>query len=170
MTRPNRRPLLYVLTVCLLALAAVRLQAQAPSFAGDYTSSAAKPGGPAAPTLHVVQAGNKIEITRTDRGKVSTSRFILNGPEGVYTSPAGLPGKGQAKIQETPQGKFLLIQSVVENKPQPSSPSVQVRIRERWQLTSDRKGLKIDFAVDFPNMAGAPPQSWTEQFTRTTRP
>ncbi|QHN04866.1 hypothetical protein FTO74_16990 [Granulicella sp. WH15] len=166
MTRPNRRPLLHLLTVCLLALAAARLIAQAPSFAGDYTGSPAKPGGPAAPTLHVVQTGSKIEITRTDRGKVSTSRFILNGPEGTYTSPAGLPGKGQAKTQD----KFLLIQSVVENKPQPSSPSVQVRIRERWQLTPDRKSLKIDFAVDFPNMAGAPPQSWTEEFTRTARP
>jgi hypothetical protein len=154
------------LLLALLLVPAALLAGPPPNLTGQYQSEPAKPGAPPTTILKVVQTGSALTVTRTERGRTTTNRFILDGGEGPYTSPGGVAGKGRAKFA----GSDLLIDSLVENKPKPNGPAVQVRIMEKWHISPDRKALTIAFEVAFPNMPGAQPQSWNESYTRSSRP
>jgi hypothetical protein len=146
----------------LLLLLTAAAHAATPNLAGKYTSTPVKPGAPPTTVLDVTQSGTALAITRTERGRTTTSHFVLGGAPGPYTSPGGVAGKGRAKFD----GDTLLIDSQVENRPQPTAAPVQLRIMEKWTLAPDHHALSIAFEVAFPNMPGARPQSWTEDYTR----
>jgi hypothetical protein len=120
-------------------------------------------------TLHVVQTDDAIEITKVEQGRKLTNRYPLNGPDGDYKTPTGVPGKCKAQLKD----KYLVLESVVVTPTQPNGPSMRMHIKERWQLSKDSKILTIKTEIDFPD---APPMvssivgeygSGTEKYIRT---
>ena len=95
--------------------------------------------------------------------------YPLNGPDGDYKTPTGVPGKCKAQLKD----KYLVLESVVVTPTQPNGPSMRMHIKERWQLSKDSKILTIKTEIDFPD---APPMvssivgeygSGTEKYIRT---
>lgn len=127
------------------ALAAYKL-----NFSGKYVIEPAKKtsGGASDSTLEVLQNDDGVEIIRSELGKKTISRCPLNGLEGDYMSPGGVPGKCKAQLKP----KYLIIESVVATRPQQTSPPVRMHTKEKWQLSSDAKTLSIKSEVDFPDL------------------
>jgi hypothetical protein len=143
-------------------------------FSGKYVGERDKhaPSNQNAPTLEVAQNQDSIEITRVELGKKTFSRCPLNGSEGEYISPGGMPGKCKAQLK----GKYLILDSVVPIPSKPwreSAPPLTVHTRERWQLSS-AETLTIKSDVNFPNFpvdisaTVAPMSSKTTKYKRTT--
>ena len=68
--------------VCVLALVApmVATSAQEPSFLGEWTATAATPGGDVSETL---------TVAKTDTGYTITAKLVVPGPEGSPEAGAG---------------------------------------------------------------------------------
>jgi hypothetical protein len=124
------------------------LAADALNYTGKYSLLNRKSAsGGTDQTLEVVQNENAIEVTMVAQGRRTTNRYPLNGSEGDYASPSGVPGKCKAQLK----GKQLLLESTVVAHPQPTASPVRMHTRERWQLSADSKTLTIQTDVDFPD-------------------
>jgi hypothetical protein len=149
------------------------LAADGTNYSGRYTAERPKKtsGGSAESTLEVVHNADAIEITLVESGKKTTSRCPLNGSEGDYTSPGGIPGKCKAQLN----AKNLIVESVVVTRPQPTA-NVRMHTKERWELSKDGKTLTIRSDVDFPDFpasisaAMAGDTSTTRKYTRMGNP
>lgn len=142
------------------------------NYSGKYSAERLKKsGGESDSTLEVVQNDDSIEVTRVEQGKRTTSRCPLNGSEGDYTSPSGVPGKCRAQLK----AKYLILESIVVARP-PAAAPVRVHTKERWQLSADAKNLTIKSDVDFPDFpsdisaAVAGSTSGMTKYTRTESP
>jgi hypothetical protein len=150
------------------------LAADKVNYSGKYSAERLKTtsGGETDSTLEVVQNEDSIEVTRAELGKRTTSRCPFNGSEGDYTSPGGVSGKCKAQLK----AKYLILESVVVARPQPTAPPVHMHTKERWQLSADAKTLTIRSDVDFPDFpsdisaAVAGTTSGTTKYTRTESP
>ncbi len=125
------------------------LAAERVNYSGKYLAQGRKTasGGKTDSTLEVVQTEDSIEITRMEYGSKTTNQYPLNGSEGDYKSPSGVPGKCKAQLKD----KYLVLESVVTTRPQPNGPPVRIHTKERWQLSSDSKTLTVKSDVDFPD-------------------
>lgn len=125
------------------------LAADSISFSGKYSAERSKgaSGASTDSTLEVTQSEDKIEITRVEQGKSTTSNCPFNGTAGTYATPGGISGTCKAQLK----GKNLIIESVVVTHPQAAAGPVRVRTKERWQLSADLKALTIKSDVDFPD-------------------
>ena len=152
----------------------IGLAAEGVNYSGKYLAQEKKtaPGGKIDPTLGVVQTEDSIEITRMEYGSKTTNKCPLNGSDGDYRSPSGVPGKCKAKLKD----KYLMLEFVVTTRPQPNGPPVRIRTKERWQLSSDSKTLTIKSDVDFPDAARdvssivGESASGTQKYTRAENP
>ena len=122
------------------------------NYSGRYTLQGQKStsGIKTDSTIEVLQNQESLEITRSEQGHRTTNRYPLNGSEGDYTSSGGVPGKCRAELK----GKYLVLESVVMARPQPSAPPVRMHAKERGQLSADSRTLTIKSAVDFPDFPG----------------
>jgi hypothetical protein len=144
------------------------------NYSGKYSLQVQKPtsGIKIDSTIEVVQNEDSVEITRSEQGRRTTNRYPLNGSEGNYTSPGGVPGKCKAALK----GKYLVLESVVMARPQPSASPVRMHTKERWQLSADSKILTIKSDEDFPDFPGdisaisGAYGSGTEKYARTENP
>jgi hypothetical protein len=150
------------------------LAADKTNYSGKYSLQERKPasGTKIDSTIEVVQNENDVEVTRAEHGSRTTNRYPLNGSEGDYMSPGGVPGKCKAELK----GKYLVLESVVVTRPQQNTSPVRVHTKERWQLSADSKTLTIKSDVDFPDFPGdisaitGAYGSGTEKYTRTDNP
>jgi hypothetical protein len=99
------------------------------------------------PDIEVVQTEKDVEVTTIDHGKRTNNHYPLNGMEGDYISPGGVPGKCKAQFK----GKQLILESTVASRPLPNAPIVRQHTKQRWQLSADSKTLMIQTDVDFPD-------------------
>jgi hypothetical protein len=158
----------------MLWTASTGLAADKVNYSGKYSAERPKTTSDAETdsTLEVVQNEDSIEVTRVELGKRTTSRCPFNGSEGDYTSPGGASGKCKVQLK----GKYLVLDSVVVARPQPTAPPVRMHTKERWQLSADAKTLTIKSDVDFPDFpsdisaAVAGTTSGTTKYTRTNNP
>jgi hypothetical protein len=140
-------------------------------FSGSYTlkktSGAAKPGKGEVWILRVSQSESAIEVTRQLNGLPYVNKFPLDGSEGKYVNPGGPTGTCKAQLKS----RSLILDSFVITHPQPNGPAVQMRTRERWDLSSDSSTLKIHTDVNFPQFSGTLNgfqviEPWTEIYVR----
>jgi hypothetical protein len=149
--------------------ASTLLAADSLSFSGKYSAERSKgaSGASTDSTLQVTQSEDKIEITRVEQGKRTTSQCPFNSTAGTHTTPGGISGTCKAQLK----GKNLIIESVVVTHPQAAGP-IRVRTKERWQLSADLKALTIKSDSDFPDFpsdisaAAAGSTSETAHYTR----
>jgi hypothetical protein len=139
-----------------------------PDFSGSYRLTGAKGAfkvNKAAPwLLRVVQTGADIEITKVAEGKTTTNRCKLDSTALPYTTEGGAKGtcKGQFK------GKTMVLETDVTSQT-PKSPSVQMRTKQQWTLSSDQKTLTIRNDVELPksDLGGFQPiRPWSEIYTK----
>lgn len=146
--------------------------AEQTNYSGNYSTIATNSSTKAGSMLNVDQSDASLEITKTELGRRTTSRCPLDGSEGDYTSPGGATGKCKAYFK----GKYLVIESLVQSRPQPTVPVVRIHTKERWQLSADSKTLTIKTDVSFPDApAGvsgvlADMTSTTQKYTRVETP
>jgi hypothetical protein len=160
--------------VCLVvASSSLGLAADKLNYSGKYSCQehkATSGGQKSDSTLDVVQNDDRIEITRVEQSKRTTSRCPLNGSEGDYTSPGGVSGKCKAQLK----GRYLMLESVVVTRPQPTAPPVRMHTKERWQLSADSKTLIIKSDTDFPDfpadISAAVEASRTQKYSRIENP
>jgi hypothetical protein len=141
----------FVLAVLLGAVASA-VAAGKVDFSGSYTlkRKSAKPDEVEAWTLRVSQSESAIEVARNVNGHPFVNKFPLDGSEGKYVTPGGSTGTCKAQLKS----KSLILDSFVTTHPLTNGPAVQMHTRERWDLSSDSKTLKIHTDVDFPNLSG----------------
>jgi hypothetical protein len=125
------------------------LAADSLRFSGRYSAERSKTasGATTDSTLEVTQNQAKIEVTRVELGKITTSRCPFNGDDGTYITSGGASGTCKAQLK----GKNLIIESVVVTRPQPTAGPIRIHTKERWQLSADFKVLTIKSDVDFPD-------------------
>jgi len=123
------------------------LAADAPDYAGKYSLQEHK-NAPASsdPDIEVFQT-ERGEVATIYHGKRATNFYPLNGMEGDYISPGGVPGRCTAQFK----GKQLILESTVATRPQLNAPIVRLHTKQRWQLSGDSKTLTIQTDVDFPD-------------------
>jgi hypothetical protein len=150
-------------------MGSILVAAERPNFSGSYTLKSGKGDSKSSKgsvwTLSVTQTDLAIEVTRVMDGQKNVNRYSLDGTEGTYTSPGGLPGqcKGQFK------GKNLILESVVPTHPLPNGPALDLHTRERWELSSDLNKLTIHNDVDvhqIPLNGYQVIEPWTETYIR----
>ena len=157
---------LITVPIVLLFLAPLSLAADRADFSGSYTMTKStgdfklKKGE--VWTLNVTQSDTLIEVTEVNDGKSTTNKYPLDGKEGPYVSPGGMKGacKGQFKKSA------LVLESVVDTRPQPNSPSVRLDTKERWELSGDMRTLTIHVDINIPNAPIQLVNPWSEIFTR----
>ncbi len=141
------------LLAALLVVVTTMIAADKRDFSGSYTlkekTDASKLQKGKASTLRVIQTESAIEVTRVVDGHQNVNKFPLDGSEGTYISPGGPTGTCKAQFKS----KFLILDTSVATHPQPGGPAVQMHTRERWELSSDSKTLKIRTDVDFPELS-----------------
>jgi hypothetical protein len=150
------------------------LAANKVNYSGKYSLQGRKTtsGNETNSTLDVLQNEDGIEITSVEQGRRTTNRYPLNGSEGDYTSPGGVSGKCKAQLKD----KYLVLESVVISRPQPSAPPVRIHTKERWQLSADSKTLTVKSDVEFPDFPGdisavvGASGSGTQKYLRTENP
>ena len=153
-----------------LGLTASTVAADKLDFTGSYILTKRIPDDKSATkavaTLFVHQDGSAIEVTRVVNGQKSSNRFPLDGKEGPFVGLSGDQGTCKAEFQS----KRLILESLVLMHPT-NAPAAQLRTKERWELSSDSKTLKIRYEVDSPqyeqilkNVQVIPP--WTDVYTR----
>jgi hypothetical protein len=140
----------------LFPLAPTTLCADKRDFSGSYTlkqKSGAKleKGNVSTSTLQVTQTEFEIEVTKIVEGRKNVNRFPLNGSPGTYLAPSGTRGTCKAQLES----KYLLLDMFVTTLPGVNTSKTQMHTRERWELSSDSKTLKIQTDVDFPQPSGA---------------
>jgi hypothetical protein len=171
MTRQISRSAYIFILAALLGLVVSTLGADKLDFSGSYTlkktTGAAKPAKGEVWVLRVNQSESAIEVTRVLNGRQYVNKFPLDGSEGAYVSPGGPTGtcKGQLKP------KYLILDSFVTSHPQLNGPAVQMHTKERWELSSDLKALRIRTEVDFPQFSGTlngfqVVEPWSETYAR----
>ena len=170
-TRPISRSVYILILTALPGLVAITLGADKLDFSGLYTLKKTTGGAKSAKDdvleLRVSQSESAIEVTRVLNGHQYVNKFPLDGSEGTYFSPGGPTGtcKGQLK------SKYLILDSFVTSHPQPNGPAVQMHTKERWELSSDLKALRIRTEVDFPQFSGTlngfqVVEPWSETYIR----
>jgi hypothetical protein len=147
------------------------LAADKVDYSGKYSAERIKTAsGETDSTLEVVQHEDSIEVTRVELSKRTTSHCPFNGSEGDYTSPGGVSGRCKAQLKD----KYLVLESVVVTRPQPTASPVRVHTKERWQLSGDSKTLTIKSDTDFPDfpadISAAVNASGTQKYNRTAKP
>jgi len=135
----------------LLFSGTILTAADQPNFSGTYTLdhgkseflSSKEDSRPAKAdeiiTLSVVQDTEKLEITRSENGRKTSSIFSMKSGVGVYSLRSG--DSGNSKVQF--KGKRLLLEAEVMMQPLQSGPRVPFLITERWELSPDSKTLTI---------------------------
>jgi hypothetical protein len=150
------------LFVALFAAATIHA-ADGVSFSGSYTLTPPKKSEKeAVKTLTVVQTESSIEITEVEGGHSTTYHYPLDGQDGVYVTPAGPKGTCRGKLRK----KELVLESFVTARPDPKGPLVQLHTKEKWELSSDLKTLRIHVEVDSPQSPINIVDPWTEIYTR----
>lgn len=143
-----------LLLAALLGLMSTAAAADKRDFSGSYTlkenTKAPRLQKGEAWTIRVAQTESAIEVTRVMDGHQNLNKFPLDGSEGRYVSPGGPTGTCKAQFK----GKYLILDTFITTRPQPNGPLVQMHTRERWELSSDAKTLKIHTDVDFPQFSG----------------
>ena len=136
------------LTLTTAWFAKFALAADVPNYTGKYSLQEHKnvPVG-SDPDIEVVQTEKDVEVATIDHGKRTTNHYPLNGMEGDYISPGGVPGRCAAQFK----GKQLILESTVAKRPQPNAPIVRLHTKQRWQLSGDSRTLTIQTDVDFPD-------------------
>jgi hypothetical protein len=119
------------------------------NYSGKYSIQERKSSGSDA-ALDVVQNDDTIVVTRIEQGKRTTNHYPLNGSEGDYASPGGVPGKCKAQFK----GKYLILESVVVARLVSTAPAMRIHTKERWELSPDSKTLTIKTEEDFPDAPG----------------
>lgn len=141
------------------------LRSAVPDFSGNYTLKTKKKSSSAEVwTMHVVETPSAVKVTRNMGGHVNSNIYPLAGV-GRYVSDGGKLGTCQAKIK----GSKLFLESLVVARPVANGPPVRVRTRERWELSKDRKTLKVRTDVDFPGSglgAYSPVEPSTDTYMR----
>jgi hypothetical protein len=144
------RLLFRMLFAVLFLMGSTITAGERPNFDGSYTMTGRKGEAKSAKydhwTMSVAQTEVAIKVTRMMESGTSVNNFPLDGTEGSYTSPKGVVGKCKGQFK----GKDLILESIVTSKPAPNGPAVEVRTRERWELSSDSRTLTIRSDVDFP--------------------
>jgi len=163
---------------CILAVALSThsgLAADKVNYSGNYLLEGknTKAGGETGSSLEVVQSQDSIEITRVEQGRRTRNRYPLTGSDGDYTSPGGVSGRCKAQ----PKGKYLVVESIVVSRPQPTGSPVRMHTKERWRLSADSKILTIEANVDFPdfpagisNVVNDAYASGTQKYVRAGNP
>ena len=171
MTRQISRSAYILILAALLGLAAGTLGADKLDFSGSYTlkktTGAAKPAKGEVWVLRVSQSESAIEVTRVLNGHQYVNKFPLDGSEGAYVSPGGSTGTCRGQLTS----KNLILNSFVTSHPQLNGPAVQMHTKERWELLSDLKTLRIRTDVDFPQFSGTLSgfqvvEPWSETYVR----
>jgi len=162
----------YILILAALpGLVAGALGAGKLDFSGSYTlkksTSAAKPANGEVWVLRVSQGESASEVTRVQNGHLYVNKFPLDGSEGQYVSPGGPTGTCRGQLKS----KYLILDLFVTSHPQLNGPAVQMHTKERWELSSDSKTLKIRTEVDFPQFSGTlngfqVVEPWSETYVR----
>lgn len=132
-----------VLSILLFSVWA--FSADEPNFSGRY--ALARNTSATDSVLEVVQDTESVEITRTYDGKRFTNRYPLGGGEADCRSPSQVPSKCKGQLHRNQ----LILDTVAMTRPQAQGPAMRVRVKERWQLSSDSKNLTIQTDVDFPD-------------------
>jgi len=157
---------LVLAAVCIPLLA---LTAAPVDFTGDYMSKPSKSKTDVPVSIHIVQTDTALEIVETACGKSSAGKYPLDGTDGVYTTETGFIGKGHARWK----GTDLLIETLVASR-LPTGLSMRFRTKERWQLVSGGKILKVHTEQDSPDISsdisGAVFQASTTLYDRVGRP
>ena len=137
----------------LLALVSTVVAGDKRDFSGSYAlkeKTGSKAEKSKATSLRVTQTESGIEVTRIVDGRQNMNKFPLDRSEGTYVSVGGPAGTCKAQFKS----KYLILDTFVATRPQPNGPVVQMHTRERWELSSDSKTLKIRTEVDFPQFSG----------------
>jgi hypothetical protein len=171
MTRKIACSVFSLLLAALLGLKSTAVAADKRDFSGLYMlkekTKQPKPEKGEAWTLRVTQTATAVEVTRVMDSHQNVNKFPLDGSEGPYVSPGGPTGTCKAQLKS----KYLILDTFVTSHPQPNGPAVQMHTRERWELSSDSKTLKIRTDVDFPQFSGIlngfqVVEPWSEIYTR----
>jgi hypothetical protein len=171
MTKKIARAAHYLVFAVLLGAVAGAVAADKVDFSGSYTlkktTEISKQEKGVVRTLHLSQSETAIEVTRVQDGHSYVNTFPLDGSTGKYVSPGGPTGtcKGEFK------SKSLILDSYVTARARPDSPALEMHTRERWELSSDSKTLKIRTDVEFPQLTSTLNgfqviEPWTETYTR----
>jgi len=171
MTNQIARSACSLALTALLALVSTAIAADKRDFSGSYIlkekTGASKLEKSKASTLRVNQTESAPEVTRVIDGHQNVNKFPLDGSEGTYVSLGGPTGTCTARFKS----KYLILDTFVTTRPQPNGPIVQMHTRERWELSSDSKTLKIRSEVDFPQFSGTlngfqVVEPWSETYIR----
>jgi hypothetical protein len=140
-----------VFFVWILLFGTILLAADQPNFSGTYTLKHSKSefmssknqsrqtGPDEIIILRVIQDTEKLEITRSEAGRETSSLFSMKSGQGIYMVPGGASGNGKIQFK----AKRLLLESEVILQPLQSGPRVPFVITERWELSPDSKTLTI---------------------------
>jgi len=159
------------LAVTLIGLVPLTAFVKAPvDFSGTYVSVPSNPKKPGpGVTITIVQTDDAMEKTYVADGKTTVSHFPLDGSAGVYTAPGGQVGKGMARWK----ANDLLIETFV-SVTRPDGPTIHFHEKEKWQLSPDRKTLKIRVETESPDMpadiVSAAIPAFTATYTRVEQP
>jgi hypothetical protein len=131
-----------------------------PDFSGYYVLAWPKPelrhGKRLRPSqLKVVQHGRVLKATFTERGKMRTSTYYLDGAESKNLAAGGAPSTDKAKIEY----KTLLIESIIRVR------NNTLEIAQQWQLSADSRHLIIQITPSVGSQ-GFPLGSWEHVYTR----
>jgi hypothetical protein len=140
--------------------------AETPDFSGSYTLTPAKHVSKSVKevieTLTAVQTANIIVVTRTRDGKPYANTFRLDGVEGVYFTENQTKGTCKGHLK----GNHLFLDAFVTTRPLKNGPLVTLHTKERWELSSDLKILKIHAEIENPELPIQIFDPWTDVYTR----
>ncbi|MGB7753962.1 MAG: hypothetical protein WCF88_20590 [Candidatus Acidiferrales bacterium] len=140
--------------------------AETPDFSGSYTLTPAKHVSKSVKevieALTVVQTVNAIVVTRITDGKPHTNTFPLDGGEGVCYTENHTKGTCKGHLK----GNHLFLDAFVTTRPLKDGPLVTLHTKERWELSSDLKILKIHAEIENPELPIQIFDPWTDVYTR----
>jgi len=160
------KPVILTTLALAIAIASPHPADDRPDFSGSYkltdVKGSEKFDKTTVQTLKVAQSTDAIEVTEDLGGKPHTDKYPLDGSEGAYTSPEGIPGKCKAHFK----GKSLILESLTASRPATNAPVVELLTVQRWELSADKKKLAVHIEVISPNMHVSPVAPWTEIYMR----
>jgi hypothetical protein len=158
------RPYLFVLVLSLSLTMANA--AGTTDFSGSYTLIPAKNPSKLVKAvteiLTVVQTTSAIVVTRTTDGTPYTNTFPLDGREGIYFTENQTRGTCNGHLK----GNHLFLDASVTTRPLKDGPLVTLHTKERWELSSNLKTLKIYVEIENPELPIPIFDPWTDVYTR----
>jgi hypothetical protein len=160
-----KSPALLVLGA-VLCVPATLGAAERTNFTGSYTltphKDSRKSEKESVKALTVVQTEKYIEVTEQEAGRKNTYHYPLSGPDGSYMTPTGLQGTCRGKLRKND----LILESFVTARPDPNGPLVQVHTKQKWELSTDLRTLRIHVDVDSPQSPIQIVDPWIDTYTR----